>query len=81
MPNKQVNDFIARNLAAQQKNAVGEHVMYNLGRVANIDCSRAAEVRIILRPANQTIVDTVRYFVSGNWIEKNAAKKQSCVIS
>lgn len=63
-----------------EKSDKGEFVRFNLGKIANVNCNRAREVGMLLRPQVQTILDTTRYCLENDLLKKNKGGF-NCVIS
>eukprot|EP01035_Chromulina_nebulosa_P024533 gene24533-31950_t len=76
-----VRDFVVRASYSKDTGKQGQYVRKNIGKILNIENRRAKEMGMVLRPAAQTIVETVRYIVENNLLDDQAATKSTCSIS
>lgn len=81
VPTGRVRDFVVRAAMARDTTPGKEFIQYNLSRVPRVECAKAKGVGMVMRPITRTIIDTVRFFVTGNWIEQySQARNSSCRI-
>lgn len=72
IPTKGIKDIIVRLTIARDRSHVGEFLSYNLNRPAKIDCKKALQANMVLRPVSRTVIDTVRYLLEGDFLGERA---------
>eukprot|EP01038_Epipyxis_sp_PR26KG_P006573 gene6573-9037_t len=69
IPQRQFADITVRFLFTSDSMTKREFMKYNLARKPNIESNKAKEAHLILRPLEQTIIDSVKYFIEVNAIQ------------
>lgn len=69
LPTKKVRNFTVKLLTRSDTSFRGEYMEYTLGKVPLINCNKAMNAGMTLRPPVQTIIDTVRYFIENRCLE------------
>jgi len=86
IPTRKVRDFVVRTvMSSDTKTGRAEYLNQNLSRIPRIQCSKAEQAGMLLRPISQTILDTVRYFQDHGYLEDDSSRNSiiggSCIIT